>query len=253
VKSMAFEIIPAVDMKGGRCVQLVQGVPGSEMVSLDNPAAAALNWVARGAKTLHLVDLDGAFDGKRKNGPIIEDIIKRVKPLGVQIQIGGGIRSFEDAEMLLSAGADRVILSTAAMQNPQIIKDLSESFGKNAVIVGLDAKCGRVAIEGWTKLSDKSPTDVGRQFEELGAGYILFTNIDTEGLLKGIDAGPTKALIDSVTIPVIASGGVTSIDDLLKLREAGAFGAVVGSALYTDKFTLEEAIAALELSFEKYK
>ncbi|MCL2863321.1 MAG: 1-(5-phosphoribosyl)-5-[(5-phosphoribosylamino)methylideneamino]imidazole-4-carboxamide isomerase [Methanimicrococcus sp.] len=243
---MAFEIIPAVDMKGGKCVQLVQGVPGSEMVSLDDVAAAALNWVARGAKTLHLVDLDGAFEGKRKNAPIVEDIVRRAKPLGVQIQVGGGIRSFKDAETLLSAGADRVILSTAAMQNPQIIKDLSESFGKQAVVVGLDAKNGRVAIEGWTKLSDKSPADVGMQFEALGAGYILFTNIDTEGLLRGIDAGPTKALIDSVTIPVIASGGVTAVDDLLKLREIGAYGAVVGSALYTDKFTLEEAIAALK-------
>ncbi|WNY28023.1 1-(5-phosphoribosyl)-5-[(5-phosphoribosylamino)methylideneamino] imidazole-4-carboxamide isomerase [Methanimicrococcus stummii] len=241
-----FQIIPAVDMKGGKCVQLVQGVPGSEMVSLDDPAAAALNWVARGAKTLHLIDLDGAFEGKRKNGQIIEDIVARAKPLGIEIQIGGGIRSFEDAETLLSAGADRVILSTIAMQNPQIIREISESFGKSAVVVGLDAKNGKVAIEGWTKLSEKSPTDVGKQFEDLGAGYILFTNIDTEGLLKGVDVKPTKDLIDSVSIPVIASGGVASTDDLLKLRDAGAYGAVVGSALYTDKFTLEEAIAVLE-------
>ncbi len=233
-------------MKGGKCVQLVQGVPGSEMVSLDDPAAAALNWVSRGAKTLHLIDLDGAFEGKRRNGTIIEEIVKRAKPLGIEIQIGGGIRSYEDAEMLLSAGADRVILSTIAMQNPQIIRNISESFGKQAVVVGLDAKNGQVAIEGWTKLSGKSPTDVGKQFEELGAGYILFTNIDTEGLLRGVDIKPTKDLIDSVSIPVIASGGVASTDDLLKLRDAGAYGAVVGSALYTDKFTLEEAIAVLK-------
>ncbi|WNY23488.1 1-(5-phosphoribosyl)-5-[(5-phosphoribosylamino)methylideneamino] imidazole-4-carboxamide isomerase [Methanimicrococcus hongohii] len=243
---MSFQIIPAVDMKGGRCVQLVQGIPGSEMVSLEDPAAAALNWVARGAKMLHLIDLDGAFEGKRKNGPIIEDIVKRAKPLGVEIQIGGGIRSYEDAETLISAGADRVILSTIAMKNPQIVKDISESFGKQAVVVGLDAKNGKVAIEGWTKLSDKSPTDVGKQFEDLGAGYILFTNIDTEGLLKGVDIKPTKDLIDSVNIPVIASGGVAAIDDVLKIRDAGAYGAVVGSALYTDKFTLEEAIDALK-------
>ncbi|MBZ3935266.1 1-(5-phosphoribosyl)-5-[(5-phosphoribosylamino)methylideneamino]imidazole-4-carboxamide isomerase [Methanimicrococcus blatticola] len=243
---MSFQIIPAVDMKGGKCVQLVQGIPGSEMVSLDDPAATALNWVARGAKTLHLIDLDGAFEGKRKNGAIIENIIERAKPLGIEIQIGGGIRSYEDAETLLSAGADRVILTTAAMKNPQIVKDLSESFGKQAVIVGLDAKNGKIALEGWTKLSDKGPTDVAKQFEDLGAGYILFTNIDTEGLLKGVDIKPTKDLIDSVNIPVIASGGVTATDDLLKLRDAGAYGAVVGSALYTDKFTLEEAIAVLK-------
>lgn len=232
-------------MKGGKCVQLVQGVLGSEMVSLEDPAAAALNWVARGAQTLHLIDLDGAFEGKRRNGAIIEDIIRRAKPLGIEIQIGGGIRSFEDAAALLSAGADRVILSTVAMQNPQIIKELSESFGKQAVVVGLDAKNGQVAIEGWTKLSGKSPTDVGRQFEEFGAGFLLFTNIDTEGLLQGIDIRPTIDLIQSVDIPVIASGGVTSPADLLNLRDAGAYGAVVGSALYTHKFTLEEAIAVL--------
>jgi len=243
---MAFQIIPAVDMKGGRCVQLVQGIPGSEMVSLEDPAAAALNWVSRGAQTLHLIDLDGAFEGKRKNGLIVEEIVHRAKPLGIEIQIGGGIRSFEDAETLLTAGADRVILTTAAIQNPQIVKDISESFGKNAVVVGLDAKNGKVAIEGWTKLSDLGPTDVGKKFEDLGAGYILFTNIDSEGLLNGVNIQPTKDLIDSVSIPVIASGGVTTTNDLLKLRDAGAYGAVVGSALYTDKFTLEEAIAVLK-------
>ena len=233
-------------MKGGRCVQLVQGIPGSEMVSLEDPAAMALEWVEKGAKTLHLIDLDGAFEGKRKNAPIIEDIIARAKPLGIEIQIGGGIRSFEDAESLLTAGADRVILTTAAIQNPQIVADISESFGRKSVVVGLDAKNGKIALEGWTKFSDKGPTDVAKNFEDLGAGYILFTNIDTEGLLKGVDLAPTKALVDAVSIPVIASGGVTKIDDLLKLREAGAYGAVVGSALYTDKFTLEDAIAALK-------
>jgi len=244
---LAFEIMPAVDMKDGKCVQLVQGILGSEMVSLDDPAAAAINWIHKGAKTLHLIDLDGAFEGIRKNKAIIEDIICRAKPMGVDIQIGGGIRSFEDAESLLTAGADRVILSTVAMKNPQIVSDLSESFGKKSIVVGLDAKNNRVAIEGWTKLSDKSPTDVGKQFEELGAGYILFTNIDTEGLLKGVNTTPTKALIDSVNIPVIASGGVTTTNDLLKFREIGAYGAVVGSALYTQKFTLEEAIDLLKI------
>ncbi|MDV0447901.1 1-(5-phosphoribosyl)-5-[(5-phosphoribosylamino)methylideneamino] imidazole-4-carboxamide isomerase [Methanosarcinaceae archaeon Ag5] len=243
---MVFEIIPAVDMKNGKCVQLVQGVPGSEMVSLDDPAAVALSWVGKGAKTLHLVDLDGAFEGKRRNGPIIEDIVSRAKPLGVQIQIGGGIRSFEDAAHLLSLGADRVILSTVAMKNPQIVRDVSASFGKESVVVGLDSKNGYVAIEGWTEISKEKAVDVGKKFEDLGAGYILFTNIDSEGLLKGVDTNPTKELVDSVTIPVIASGGVTTIDDLFKLKKIGAYGAVVGSALYTNKFTLEDAISALK-------
>ncbi|WNY26366.1 1-(5-phosphoribosyl)-5-[(5-phosphoribosylamino)methylideneamino]imidazole-4-carboxamide isomerase [Methanolapillus ohkumae] len=241
-----FEILPAVDMKNGKCVQLVQGIPGSEMVSLDNPAEVALSWVARGAKTLHLVDLDGAFEGKRKNASIIEEIISRAKPLDIQIQIGGGIRSFEDAAKLLNWGADRVILSTIALKNPKIVRDVSESFGKKSVVVGLDSKNGYVAVEGWTEISTKKAVDVGKSFEELGAGYILFTNIDTEGLLKGVDVRPTQELTESVQIPVIASGGVTTIDDLFELKKIGAWGAVVGSALYTHKFTLEDAIAALK-------
>ncbi len=239
---MVFKVIPAVDMKDGKCIQLVQGVPGSELVSIDDPVGVALDWVAQGAKTLHLIDLDGAIKGTRSNAPIIEKIVRKCKPLGVSIQVGGGIRSFEDAAALLKIGVDRVILSTAAIQNPELVRKLADSFGSDHINVALDAKNGKVSIKGWTEESQFTPVDMGTKFEELGAGSILFTNIDTEGLMQGVDPKPTRKLVESVGIPVIASGGVTSLKDILALRNTGAVGVVVGSALYTNRFTLAEAI-----------
>ena len=241
---MVFEIIPAVDMRGGKCVQLVQGVPGSEIISLDDPLAVALEWVSKGAKTLHLVDLDGAIEGERKNAPIIEKIVQNCKGKGVSIQVGGGIRSFEDAASLIELGVSRVILGTAALQNPELVKQLSKSYGSSRVNVALDAKNGKISIKGWTEECAQTPVEMGRKFEELGAGSLLFTNIDTEGLMQGVNPVPTKELVESVSIPVIASGGVSSVADIKTLKNTGAAGVVVGSALYTGRFTLEEAIEA---------
>ncbi len=239
---MTFEVIPAVDMRGGKCVQLVQGVPGSEIVSLDDPVEVALDWVRKGAKTLHLVDLDGAIEGERKNAPIIEKIVSECLEREVQIQVGGGIRSFEDAAFLIGLGVSRVILGTAALQNPEIVKQLSSAFGNKCVTVALDAKNGKISIKGWTEECAQTPVEMGRKFEEMGAGSLLFTNIDTEGLMKGVNPVPTKELVESVSIPVIASGGVSSLQDLQVLKDTGAAGVVVGSALYTGRFTLEAAI-----------
>lgn len=243
---MDFEVIPAVDMRGGRCVQLVQGVPGSEMVSLDDPIAVALDWISQGAKTLHLIDLDGALDGKRVNAPIIEKIVHDCKNMGVRIQIGGGIRSFENAAHLLKLGADRVILSTAALREPELIKKLADEFGSAHINVALDSKNGKVAIEGWKKLSEFTAVEMGQKFEKLGAGTLLFTNIDTEGLMRGVNPTPTAELVKSVKIPVIASGGITTLQDILTIRATGACGVVVGSALYTGKFTYPEALNILK-------
>jgi len=247
---MDFEVIPAVDMRGGKCVQLVQGVPGSEMVSLDDPVAVALDWIAQGAKTLHLIDLDGALDGKRVNASIIEKIVSEGKERGVVIQIGGGIRSFEDAAHLLKLGADRVILSTAALREPELIKRLADEFGSAHINVALDSKNGKVAIEGWKKLSEFTAVEMGQKFEKLGAGTLLFTNIDTEGLMKGVNPTPTSDLVKAVSIPVIASGGITTLQDILTIKATGACGVVVGSALYTGKFTYPEALNILK---EKHK
>ncbi len=237
-----FEVIPAVDMRGGKCVQLVQGVPGSELVSIDDPVQVALDWVAQGAKTLHLIDLDGAIEGTRNNAPIIERIVKECKPLGMSIQVGGGIRSFEDGAALLNISVDKIILSTAALNEPELIRKLADEFGSEHINVALDAKNGKISIEGWTKESQFTPVDMGKKFEELGAGSILFTNIDSEGLMQGVNPEPTRALVESVSIPVIASGGVTTLEDIVALKNTGASGVVVGSALYTNKFTLPEAI-----------
>ncbi|NOQ47982.1 MAG: 1-(5-phosphoribosyl)-5-[(5-phosphoribosylamino)methylideneamino]imidazole-4-carboxamide isomerase [Methanococcoides sp.] len=239
---MSFEVIPAVDMKGGKCVQLVQGVPGSEMISLDDPVEVALDWVSQGARTLHLIDLDGAIEGNRTNAPIIKKIVEKCKPKGIYIQVGGGIRSFEDAAALLDIGIDKVILSTAALKDPELIKRLSDEFGSEHINVALDSKNGKISIEGWTKESEHTAVEMGSQFEEKGAGSILFTNIDSEGLLNGVDPKPTEELVNAVTIPVIASGGVTTLEDIVTLKNTGAAGVVVGSALYKKKFTLTEAI-----------
>lgn len=244
VAFMVFEVIPAVDMRGGKCVQLVQGVPGSEIVSLDDPLAVALDWIGKGAKTLHLVDLDGAIEGERKNAPIIEKIVRACRERGVGVQAGGGIRSFEDAASLLELGVSRVILGTAALQNPGLVKQLSTTFGSSCVNVALDAKNGKISIKGWTEECAQTPVEMGKKFEELGAGSLLFTNIDTEGLMQGVNPVPTRELVESVSIPVIASGGVSSLEDLQAVKQTGAAGVVVGSALYTGKFTLEEAIEA---------
>lgn len=236
---MSFNVIPAIDLKGGKCVQLVQGVPGTEMVSIDDAVEVAAGWVGQGAKTLHIIDLDGAFSGNRSNAYIMEEIVSK---FNVDIQVGGGIRDYETAKYLLGLGISRVILGTAAIKNPDLVRQLSAEFGSDAVMVSLDSKKGEVVVEGWTTLSGKYTNDMGRFFSEIGAGSILYTNVDVEGLLQGVNEDPVRSLVKSVDIPVIASGGVTTLDDLVKIKDTGAAGVVVGSAIYKHLFTLREAI-----------
>lgn len=239
---MSFNVIPAIDLKGGKCVQLVQGVPGTEMVSIDDAVEVAAGWVGQGAKTLHIIDLDGAFSGSRKNAYIMEEIVSK---FDVDVQVGGGIRDYETAKYLLGLGIDRVILGTAAIKNPDLVRQLADEFGSESVMVSLDSKHGEVVIEGWTESSGKTTNDMGQFFSKIGAGSILYTNVDVEGLLKGVNEDPVRSLVNSVTIPVIASGGVTTIDDLVKIKKTGAAGVVVGSAIYKGLFTLREAIDAV--------
>lgn len=234
-----FRIIPAIDLKNKKCVSLVQGIPGTERISLDDPLAVAARWVSGGAKVLHLIDLDGAIEGKRLNAPIIESIVKKFR---VETQVGGGIRSKEDASSLLNLGADRVILGTAAINNPSLVKELAGEFGSERVMVALDSKNGRVTTHGWAKLSSFTAVELGRKFQELGAGSILFTDINTEGLLKGVNPEPTRELVRALSIPVIASGGITALSDIEAIRKTGAKGVVVGAALYVGRFTLQEAL-----------
>jgi len=240
---MNFDLFPAVDLRGGRCVQLVQGVPGTEVVSFNNPLAQAERWVAEGTEVLHIIDLDGAIQGKRINAPILREIVEK---LDLFTQVGGGIRTFEDAESLLNLGVNRVILGTAALERPDMVTELAKDFGSERIMVALDVRSGKVTTEGWQKDLEKGAVELGLLFQEKGAGSILFTNIDTEGQEKGVSTGPTQDLVRAVEIPVIAAGGVTTIEDVLALKDTGAAGAVVGTAIYTGTLNFREALAALK-------
>ncbi len=234
-----FRIIPAIDLKNKKCVSLIQGIPGTERVSLENPLGIAARWVEEGAGVLHLIDLDGAIEGKRLNSPIIESIVKK---FDVETQVGGGIRSKNDAAKLLDFGVDRVILGTAAVNNPLLVEELASEFGSERIIVALDSKNGMVTTHGWAKQSDFTAVELGKKFEKLGAGSILFTDINTEGLLKGVNPEPTRELAYALGIPVIASGGITTLKDIEAIKQTGAKGIVVGAALYMGNFTLREAL-----------
>ncbi len=238
-----FKIIPAIDLKDRKCVSLVQGIPGTERISLD-PLVIAVRWVSEGASVLHLIDLDGAIEGKRLNGSIIESIVSE---FDVETQVGGGIRSEEDASQLLALGVDRVIIGTAAVNNPSFVEGLVKKFGSEHIMVALDSKDGRVTTHGWAKQSAFTAVELGRKFEELGAGSILFTDINTEGLLSGVNPQPTEELVQALNIPVIASGGITTLSDIEAVKKTGACGVVVGAALYVGKFTLSEALALEEV------
>ncbi|WP_227375074.1 1-(5-phosphoribosyl)-5-[(5-phosphoribosylamino)methylideneamino]imidazole-4-carboxamide isomerase [Haladaptatus halobius] len=236
-----FEVVPAVDMQDGEVVQLVQGEKGTE-TTYGDPVEAAEKWVGQGARTLHLVDLDGAFEGERKNADAVESILDAVD---VEVQLGGGIRTAEDAIDLLERGVDRVILGTAAIENPDIVAEISEAH-PGSVIVSLDAKDGEVLVSGWTESTGIDPAEAATRYEELGAGAILFTDVDVEGRMEGVQTNPVSRVAEAVGIPVVASGGVAILDDVRALRETGAAAVVVGSALYGGAFTLTEAREALD-------
>ena len=231
-------IIPAVDLKNGKCVQLVQGEPGTEQVIIDNPEEVALQWIQKGAKRLHVVDLDGAL-GSGENLSIVKKIIEKSE---VPIQMGGGIRKLDDAKKFLDAGISTVIIGTMAIKHPEYIEELSEEYGSERICVSLDSKENKVVTHGWTEFTDKSPLEYAKIFEEKGAGSILFTNVDVEGLLNGIDLDPVKELLSNLSIPIIYSGGITSLDDLKVLYELGTEYVVIGSALYKGLINFEDTI-----------
>lgn len=236
-----FEVIPAVDMQDGEVVQLVQGEKGTE-TTYGDPVEAAEKWVEQGARTLHLVDLDGAFEGERKNADAVESILDAVD---VEVQLGGGIRTAKDAIDLLERGVDRVIIGTAAIENPDIVAEISEAH-PGSVMVSLDAKDGEVLISGWTESTDLNPVEAATRYEELGAGAILFTDVDVEGQMEGVQTNPVSRVAEAVEIPVVASGGVATLADVRSLRETGAAAVVVGSALYQGAFTLAAAREVLD-------
>ncbi|OYR47171.1 1-(5-phosphoribosyl)-5-[(5-phosphoribosylamino)methylideneamino]imidazole-4-carboxamide isomerase [Halorubrum sp. Ea8] len=238
-----FEVIPAVDVQDGEVVQLVGGERGTGK-RYGDPVEAADRWIEAGAETLHLVDLDGAFEGERVNADAIESVVRSV-PDAVGLQLGGGIRTAEGARELLDMGLDRVILGTAAVETPEIVAEIDESH-PGSVVVSLDAKGGEVVVSGWTEGTGLDPAEAATRYEELGAGAILFTNVDVEGQLAGIDREAVESVVDAVDVPVIASGGVATVEDAAALKGAGAAAVVVGTALYEGRFTLREAQAAAD-------
>jgi len=231
--------IPAVDIKNGKCVQLVQGKPGTEQVVIDNPVEVALGWQEKGAEMLHLIDLDGAFGDNRRNQELIASMVEE---LSIPIEMGGGIRSKEDVTKLLNTGIEKVILGTLAMENPDIVTELSKEFTSERVMVALDSKDNQVVVKGWTEKTSKTVPEMGKIMEEAGTGSILFTNVDYEGLLEGFQVDPLLKLLEAVDIPVVYAGGVSSLDDLKVLSDTDVYGVVIGSALYRGKIDFEEAL-----------
>lgn len=230
-------IFPAVDILGGRCVQLVQGKRESA-TEFGDPLTCATRWLDEGADALHVVNLDGAFGNCAKNAGLIVDLIHKT---GVEIELGGGIRSIEDAGNWLGTGVARIIITTLATQKPESIRVLADEYGSDRVMAGVDAKGGQIAVYGWQETAGNY-LDWAKRFEELGAGSLLYTNVDIEGLQQGVVFEPVKRLIRSVKIPVVVAGGVSARSDVAGLRDAGAYGAVLGSALYSKKIRLKDAL-----------
>lgn len=240
---MNFIIYPAIDMRGGNCVRLLQGDYDKETIYGDSPFDMARSFAANGAEWIHMVDLDGAKDGKRVNDRFV---IEAAQKLNVKIQIGGGIRSEEDILHYLNNGVDRVIIGSIAVSNPEFAMDMIKKYG-GKIAIGIDAKNGYVATHGWLDTSELRAIDLGKRFADAGAETFIFTDIATDGTLSGPNIEAVCQLAEVTGKNVIASGGVSSLDDLKALAlEKGINGAIVGKALYENRFTLKEALALAE-------
>jgi phosphoribosylformimino-5-aminoimidazole carboxamide ribotide isomerase len=227
------EIIPAIDISDGKCVRLFQGKKGTETIYYEDPLDALNYWKKIGAKRLHFIDLDGAW-GSDTNKQILRKMIRQTESQ-IHVQVGGGIRTIEDAEGLIDLGADRVILGTMAIKTPQNITILSNKIGSEHVVVALDYKNGRVATHGWTQQSNKDPFSFGKKIGEYGAGFILFSAIESDGAFTGPDFTNIEKMVNSVSTPILAAGGIRNEEDLDKLYDIGVHGAVIGKAFYEKK------------------
>jgi phosphoribosylformimino-5-aminoimidazole carboxamide ribotide isomerase len=230
-------LIPAIDLKDGQCVRLKQGDMDQSTVFGEDPAAIARSWVDKGARRVHLVDLNGAFAGKPKNEQAIRAILKEIGS-EVDVQLGGGIRDLDTIERYLDAGLRYVIIGTAAVKNPGFLQDACTAFGGH-IIVGLDAKDGKVATDGWSKLTGHEVVDLGKKFEDYGVESIVYTDIGRDGMLSGINIEATVKLAQALSIPVIASGGLSNLDDIRAL--CGVEDEICGRSIYSGDLDFEAA------------
>ncbi len=243
-------LFPAIDLKGGQCVRLEQGDMARVTVFNTDPAAQARAFERQGFEYLHVVDLDGAFAGKPVNASAVDVLLKAVK---MPVQLGGGIRDLATVEAWLSRGIRRVIIGTAAVRDPQLVKAAAKRF-PGRVAVGLDARDGKVAVQGWAESSEMTALDIARRFEDAGIAAIIFTDIARDGLLRGLNLDATIALANSISVPVIASGGLASLADVKALLEPRAKkleGAISGRALYDGRLDAAEAIALINAARER--
>lgn len=239
-------LIPAIDLKDGKCVRLKQGRMDDTTVFSDNPVDMAARWVEAGARRLHLVDLNGAFAGEPVNGEVIHAIAERFPD--IPVQIGGGIRTAETVKAYLDAGVSYCIIGTKAVQEPSFVVNLCQQFPDH-IIVGIDAKNGMVATEGWAEVSSVSAIDLAKQFEAAGVSSIVYTDIARDGMMQGVNIEQTAQLASSINIPVIASGGMTNMDDVkavLAAESQGVMGAILGRSIYEGTINLAEAQAYVD-------
>lgn len=232
-------IIPAIDLKDGKCVRLLQGRAEDATVYSDNPAETAKRWESAGAELLHVVDLDGAFTGNQKN---LESIIKIRSAVKIDIEVGGGIRDMDRVDQLLSSGVNRVILGTVAVEKPELVNEACKKYpGK--VLVGIDAKNGLVAVNGWVEVTQIKAGELALKMQGYGAAGIIYTDISRDGMLTGPNIEATREMAESLNIPVIASGGISSIDDIKRLSGIKClWGVITGKAIYSGALDLKEAI-----------
>jgi len=241
-------IIPAIDLKDGRCVRLQQGRMESATVFAEDPVAMAQHWAAQGAKRLHVVDLNGAIAGRPKNEKVIRDMIQALEGK-LPIELGGGIRDLDTIESYIDAGVTYVVIGTAAVKNPGFLSDACYAF-PGRIIAGLDAKDGKVAVEGWSKMTGHDVVDLAKKFEEYGVEALIYTDIGRDGMMSGVNIEATLKLAQSIKTPIIASGGLNSIKDVQAICELlvpeGIIGTIAGRALYEGKLDLKKAQAAAD-------
>jgi phosphoribosylformimino-5-aminoimidazole carboxamide ribotide isomerase len=235
-------VIPAIDLKEGRCVRLEQGLMERDTVYSDDPAAQARSWQEQGGELLHIVDLDGAFAGVPRNREAIAAIVRAID---IPTELGGGIRDLATIEAYLKLGVGRVILGTVAKENPQLVDEACRLF-PGRIVVGIDARDGLVAVRGWADVTEKKASDLAKEMEGFGVSVIIYTDIARDGMLQGPNLEATRLLAESISIPVIASGGVSSlrdIENLMAIEDYGVVGVITGKAIYTGALDLREAVA----------